>query len=177
MDLDKTLYRQFVQGYNAAFEQVIDKYMPNVVSFAQRYVKRLDIAEEVAQDVFVYLLVNKKEYDFKYSLKTYLFTIAKSRAINYLRREKIYVYAEDNLEYIYDNSQIINADSNIDLMLTIEKLPQKYQTVIFLADIEKMKYKEICQVLNKTLPQVKMLIYRARKELKKIIEKEGLYAR
>lgn len=175
MEQDKELYLKFLEGDKNAFEQIMYKYMANVITFAKSYVKRLDIAEEIAQDVFVYLLINKKEYDFKYSLKTYLFTIAKSRALNYLKREKIYIYSQEDYENICDYSELTDVEHNIDLMLVIDKLPKKYQTAIFLADIEKMEYKEICRILNKTLPQVKMLIYRARNELKKIVAKEGLY--
>ena len=43
------------------------------------YVKNIEIAEDIAQDSFMYMIINKVEYDFKYSFKTYLYTIAKSR--------------------------------------------------------------------------------------------------
>ena len=59
------------------------------------YVKNIEIAEDIAQDSFMYMIINKVEYDFKYSFKTYLYTIAKSRALNYLKREKRTIYVED----------------------------------------------------------------------------------
>lgn len=71
--------------------------MEAVIYFINRFVKNVDIAEDLAQDVFVYVLINKKEYDFKYSLKTYLYTIGKCRAINYLKREKRMVSLAENM--------------------------------------------------------------------------------
>lgn len=88
MDQDIKLYNQFISGNKEAFEKIMDKYRLNLIYFIRRFVKSIDIAEDIAQDVFVYVLINKKEYDFKYSLKTYLYTIAKCRALNFLRKEK-----------------------------------------------------------------------------------------
>ena len=74
---DKQLYREFLLGDNESFEKIVIRHKNPIIYFIQRYVKNLDIAEDLAQDVFVYLLVNKKNYKFEYSLKTYLYTIAK----------------------------------------------------------------------------------------------------
>ena len=54
----------------------------------------------------------------------------------------------------------------------IKSLKTDYQNAIFLADIEELSYKEIGSILGKTLPQVKILIYRARKALEKVVNKE-----
>ena len=88
MEEDKRLYNEFILGNNDAFEQIMNKYRKDLIYFIQRIVKSFDVAEDIAQDVFVYVLINKKEYDFKYTLKTYLYTIGRSRAINYLKKEK-----------------------------------------------------------------------------------------
>ena len=85
---DVELYREFLLGNKEAFEEIVVRYKDKLIYFIARYVKTIEIAEDLAQDTFVYILVNKKEYDFKYSLKTYLYTIAKCRAWNYLKREK-----------------------------------------------------------------------------------------
>ena len=54
----------------------------------------------------------------------------------------------------------------------MSKMKTEYQTIIYLRDFEEFKYNEICTILNKTMPQVKSLLHRARKQLKKIIKKE-----
>ena len=85
---DKQLYKEFLLGNKESFEKIVIKHKDAIIYFVQRYVKSVDIAEDLAQDVFVYILINKKNYKFEYSLKTYLYTIAKSKALNYLKREK-----------------------------------------------------------------------------------------
>ena len=58
MEEDKKLYNEFLSGNNIAFDNLIGKYEKNVIYFISRYVKNLDIAEDIFQDVVLYLLEN-----------------------------------------------------------------------------------------------------------------------
>lgn len=177
---DQELYLLFLKNDNEAFNMLVKKYRKSLISFIIKYVKNIEIAEDLAQDAFVYMLINKKEYDFKYTFKTYLYTIAKSRAINYLKKEK--------KKIIFDESYMLNNDiesfeETLDATLirkekyeilykNLKNLKQDYRLAIYLADFQGFKYEEIGRILNKTLPQTKMLIHRARKALKKLLKKE-----
>ena len=79
---DKELYKEFLLGNNESFEEIVKRHKNSIIYFIQRYTKSIDIAEDLAQDVFLYVLIHKKNYRFEYSLKTYLYTIAKSKALN-----------------------------------------------------------------------------------------------
>ena len=57
---------------------------------------------------------------------------------------------------------------------SIKKLKIDYQNAIYLADFEKLSYKEIGEILQKNNSQVKILVYRARRALEKIVRKEEL---
>lgn len=174
MEEDKRLYNEFILGNNDAFEQIMNKYRKNLIYFIQRIVKSFDVAEDIAQDVFVYVLINKKEYDFKYTLKTYLYTIGRSRAINYLKKEKrcVSLNLEHQGNYEIEEIMFLN-ERKRNLKESINKLLSQHQLVIYLADIEELPYKEICKIMNKSMVQIKMLIYRARKNLKIILGKES----
>ena len=172
---DKELYKEFLQGNKESFEKIVIRHKDAIIYFIQRYVKNVDIAEDLAQDVFVYILIHKKNYKFEYSLKTYLYTIAKSKALNYIKRERRIVELDENQfedleeleEKVFKNERAEN------LKKAIQKLKIEYQSAIYLADIEELSYKEIGHILNKTSSSVKVLIYRARKALEKIILEEG----
>ena len=85
---DEALYKDFLLGNKEAFNELIIRYRKLLTDFIMYYIKNNDIAEDIAQDSFLYMIINKKEYDFKYSFKTYLYTIAKSRTLNYLKKRK-----------------------------------------------------------------------------------------
>ena len=146
--------------------------MENLIYFIYGFVKRIDVAEDLAQDVFVYILMNKKKYDFKYSLKTYLYIIAKSKAINYIKREKRITYLQDN-EYIFTEQEIediiFNKEDSKTVKSAIDDLPEPQSQIIYLSDIEGLSYKEICKVLGISLSQVKTLLHRGRKKIKNML--------
>ena len=173
---DAELYKEFLNGNEEAFNNIIRKYRKPLISFISRLVKSVEVAEDIAQDTFVYVLMNKTEYDFKYSLKTYLYTIAKCRAINYLKRErKVVSYDEAYMrekEETYIDEDLIKEENKKEIYEAIGKLKKSYQIVIYLKDIEGLKYKEISRILNKTVPQLKMMTHRARKSLEKTMRKE-----
>lgn len=171
---DKELYKEFLQGNNASFEEIVIRHKDAIIYFIQKYVKSIDIAEDIAQDVFVYILIHKKYYKFEYSLKTYLYTIAKSKSLNYIKREKRITNLDENQfedleeleEKIFKNERAEN------LKLAIKKLNTDYQNAIYLADIENLSYKEIGHIMKKTQSSVKVLIHRARKALQKVVIEE-----
>ena len=146
-----------------------------MIYFIYRYVKSIDIAEDLVQDVFVYLLIHKENYDFNYSLKTYLYTIAKSKALNYLKREKRIVAINENDIYdvqTLEEKVFLNERKN-NLKQAMLKLKPEYQSAVYLADIEELSYKEIGQIMKKSESGIKSLIFRARKSLEEILRKEA----
>jgi RNA polymerase sigma-70 factor (ECF subfamily) len=105
---DEKLYLDFLHGNQKSFEKIVDKYAENLIYFLFKYVKNIEIAKELSQDVFLYLLVNKEKFRFECSLKTYLYIIAKSRALNYLKKEKNIIsfndvnYIEESIDDLED---------------------------------------------------------------------------
>ena len=132
-------------GNKKSFEELVIRHKDKLIYFIYRYVKSIDIAEDLAQDVFVYLLIHKENYDFNYSLKTYLYTIAKSKALNYLKREKRIVAINENDIYdvqTLEEKVFLNERKN-NLKQAMLKLKPEYQSAVYLADIEELSYKEI----------------------------------
>ncbi len=175
---DEELYTDFLNGNKQAFEELVIKYRKNLTYFISRYTKDIDNAEDLAQDVFIYILTNKNYYNPKYSLKTYLFTIAKSRAINFIKKDKRQITNIDFDTMFIDDFDLTISVHNKEKLNKINKILKEfkpdYQSAIYLADFEELSNSEISKILNKTPLQTKTLIYNARKKLKKILDKEGI---
>lgn len=170
---DQELYQEFLKGNQEAFNLIVKIYRMQVIAFIMKYVRNFDVAEDLAQDVFLYMLVNKKEYDFKYTLKTYLYTIAKCRAINYIKKNQKQVFFDENSILAEDDLDdiLIQQENKKILLNAIKKLKEEYRVILYLREIKEFQYKEIGKILNKTIPQVKMSLYRARKALSKVLRK------
>ncbi len=176
METDKELYEGFLKGNTNNFDKLVLRYKNNLIYFISRYIKDVHIAEDLSQDVFVYVLLHKEQYNFNYSFKTYLYMIAKSRAINYLKKEsKIVNFEQIENVCIRDKEleDIIFSKEDVhSLKEALHKLKPDYQVVIYLLDIEEYSYKDVSQIMQKTVFQIKTLAFNARKKLKEIYRKE-----
>lgn len=78
-------YRLFLGGDENAFEGIMREYFDGLIFFINRYVNDPHTAEDIAIDVFAYIAENRRKYNFKVSLKTYIYMIGKSRALNLIK--------------------------------------------------------------------------------------------
>lgn len=177
MDEDIKYYQLFLDGDQKGFEQLVYKYKDNLIYFLQRYVKSPEQAEDLAQDAFVEILVHKERFQFKYSFKTYLFTIGRNKAVDFIRKNRHQIPIEELSEWQDQGQklleQIVRKEERKRVLQAVKQLKEDYQRAIYLIDLEELSYHEAAGVLGKTMPQMKILIHRARKALKKEMEKEG----
>lgn len=158
------------------FGILMQKYKNNLIYFIFKYVKNQDIAEDIFQDIIVYLLDKKEIYNFKYSFKTFLYTIAKSKSLNYLKKEEFLSNAEikENLfiEEKLLEDVIFSNERQEKIKSIMSKMTDEYQMVIYLAIIEDLSYDEIAKIMNKNVSQIKNLLHRARVKLRKLLIQE-----
>lgn len=176
---DKILYKQFLEGDMRSFEALVMKYKNNLLYFIFKYVKQYEVAEDIFQDTITYMLSKKEIYDFNYSFKTFLYTVAKSRALNYIRQSKnIDKFLEETDEIVTEEKLlediIISNEINEKIKKEILKLKKDYQIVIFLVLIENLSYSETAIIMNKSVSQIKNLVHRARIKLRTLLIKEKI---
>ena len=175
MDSGASSYRRFLDGDESAFDEIMEGFFRNLVFFIDRYVHDVHTAEDLAIDAFTDLIVHKHRYNFKVTLKTYLFMIGKSRALDYLKRRRTVAFApiseagdlpddEKALEEMVladERKRAVNA--------AIAALPEEMRVVVHLIYFEDMTYDEAAKVMKKNRKQVDNLLYRAKKELRSIL--------
>ena len=175
MEEDKILYEKFLSGDENSFNLIVEKYKNNLIYFITRYVNNIEIAEDIFQDTILYILENKEKYDFKFSLKTYMYMIAKSRSINYINKnDKIQEMPEDLADEKLLEEIICQDEQKEKIQNVINKLQKDYQLVIYLTQIENLSYKETAEIMEKTESQIKTLAHNSKKKLKKLLIKENV---
>ena len=75
--MDNLNYKKFLDGNLEGFENLVIKYKDNLIFFILKYIKDINLAEDIVQDAFVDIYIYKERYNFKSSFKTYLFTIGR----------------------------------------------------------------------------------------------------
>ena len=179
MDNGASSYRRFLDGDKAAFDDIMNEYRLPLTMFINRYVHDLWTAEDIAIDVFSYLIVNPHRYNFKVSLKTYLFMLGRSRALDWLRHRKVLklvelteaAHAEDGSATL--EQLVITDERKQAVNEALRQLPEQLRTAVHLIYFENMTYEEAAGVMKKNRKQVDNLLYRAKKELRIILGKGG----
>lgn len=176
-DLDKKLYNDYLDGQKEAFEFLYNKYKRKIEYFVFNMVKDYQKAEDITQETFIYVMQNKMRENV--SFKYYIYMVAKSRAINYIKTEKR--RTEITEEYLYDFTEniedvlefITKEETKKEIIGAIELLDEKYKNAIYLVKIEGLSYEETSNIIGQTLPNTKNLVHRGKKKLRKILLKKG----
>ena len=87
MDNGASSYRRFLENENEGLSDLIRDYNDGLVFYINSLVNNFCIAEELTEEVFVELVVNKPKFSGKSSFKTWLYSIARHIAIDYLKNK------------------------------------------------------------------------------------------
>lgn len=180
MESGESSYRRYLDGDQTAFDEIMRLYRNSLTFFINRFVHDPDAAEDLAIDTFMYLIVHRHRYNFKTSLKTYLFMIGRSRALDYIKHRKVANEVEltqaareqgPSLEEI-----ILLDDRKQRLNRALLNLPGDMQMAVHLVYFEELSYEDAANVMKKNKKQIANLLYRAKVQLRSILGKDGAFA-
>ena len=179
MDNGASSYRRFLDGDESAFDEIIKELFDSLVFFIDRYVNDYHTAEDIAIDCFSDLVVNRHRYNFKVKLKTYLFMLGRSRALNYIKHRKVINFVGlDNAENIPTDKENLEETLLADerkraVDRALNALNEDMRAAVHLVYFEDLTDDEAAGVMKKSKKQIDNLLYRAKKELRVILGKDG----
>ncbi len=178
MEQDQEYYRRYLAGDGDALAFLIEKYRDRLIFFLRRFLHSPDDAEEVAAECFAELAIHPLRYRFASSVKTYLFSIGRHKALNLSKRQAKFPSApleaaDLSQEYRTFEEEIFRREEARQLHCAIDQLPEDYRTVLHLLYFEELSYEEAARVMKKNRKQIDNLAYRAKQSLKALLEKEG----
>lgn len=182
---DAELVQQVLNGNNHAFRFLVSKYQRLVLHIAGRVVQQQGDLEDVCQEVFIKVFRKIGKFRGDAKLSTWIATIAYNTSISHIRKKagKIETSYDEEPKLLkteigkgYDNVALEKKEAKKYLLELIEKLPEKYRTVLTLFHLEEFSYKEIEEITGMPEGTVKSYLSRARNMLKQklenVVEKE-----
>lgn len=171
-------YQDFLAGNQEVLTDIIREYRDGLVLYLNGIVQNLAIAEELAEDVFVKLVMRRPHFASDSSFKTWLYAIGRNMAISYLRRQKHIHIPLENCPELTDNEesleqQYIQKEQKLILHNTIKNLKSEYRQVLWLIYFEGFSHKETARIMGKSVHNAETLAYRARQALKVKLLEEG----
>lgn len=177
----------FIQGINqkqvAAYEELFRRFYRYMVVYANRFVSRKEIAEDLVQELFVNIWESDKQFNSYHGFRTFLYNALRNSCINYLKHEDtelryiqkmIEEKKEEEAEEISgENYHLVREEMYRLLHEAIELLPDKCREV-FKLRLEGKKNEEIAALLHISVETVKTQNKKAlrflREELKNLFQ-------
>ncbi|MFO7525698.1 MAG: RNA polymerase sigma factor [Ignavibacteriaceae bacterium] len=164
------------KGNSADFSILIDRYKNKAFSLLKRMLKNEFDAEEVLQDCFLKAYNSLSGFKQESKFSTWFYKIVYNTALTRLSSKKRKIENEmstvdDHFELEYESNvnEIDNREMSVILKKLISQLPENHAAVISMFYLDEMSCEEISEVMNISVSNVKVMLYRSRNSLKNII--------
>ncbi len=164
---DNEIVNRIKGGLSADFNLLIDRYSDRIYKFLYGKSKNYNDIDDILQETFLKAFLNLNKYNDKFLFSTWLYTIAYREmcrvAVN--RKNKCHI----NIDLV-EPVAALKPEKITGIWQSAAKLSTVFYTVLWLKYHEELDVKEIAVILKSSVPMVKVNLFRARNQLKKIIE-------
>lgn len=180
MDNCAESYRRFLNGDETGLTEIVRDCKDGLILYINSFVRDIHTAEELAEDTFVKLFVKRPRDKGGSTFRTWLYTIGRNTALDYLRKRssKPAVPLDELPEYADEEAKLEEAYIKEERKKTIHRavgrLRPEHAQIIWLVYFEGFSVKEAARIMHKTSHAAETLVYRARNALKEQLEKEGI---
>ncbi|MGH2861883.1 MAG: RNA polymerase sigma factor [Solirubrobacteraceae bacterium] len=192
-DTDLQLLMRLRQGDEDAFVTLVSKHHDPMLRLARTFVHSHAIAEEVVQETWLGVLRGIDRFEGRSSLRTWLLAILVNRARSTGTREARSVAASDAEGFVAavdaarfdaggawssppehwvdDVEDRIGAQAlREQILAALAEMPERQRAVVMLRDVDGLRSDEVCQVLDLTAANERVLLHRGRSRLRQALE-------
>lgn len=162
-------------GQKERFAQIIDDHKSLVYSILLRMTDDHEEANDLAQEVFVKVYRQLKQFQGKSKLSTWIYKITYFHGLSHLKKQKRWV-GEEYYSHA-ESDEDIESDIAVNEMKghisdCIGQLKPLERTAISLFYLDELSVKDVAEIMNISESYVKVTVHRAKKNLKGLIKKE-----
>jgi RNA polymerase sigma-70 factor (ECF subfamily) len=163
------------KGDRRAQQQLFEMFSPKMLSVCRQYATNSDLAEEVMLTGFMKVFTRVKDFKNEGSFEGWIRRIMVNESISQLRKEKkLHFVSEREVENTKEHATFIETELEVDeIQKMIDSLPNGYKTVFVLYAVEGYKHSEIAELLQISESTSKTQLFKARKMLQGIVNKEN----
>ncbi len=156
------------------FNQIVELHSDALYRFALKNIKVVEEAQEIVQTAFEKLWLNRNNVNLEKS-KSYLFRVAYNYLIDMIRKQRKEADWNEELEQVPTTEVAEFKDLKRVLDQALNSLSDAHRNAIMLRDYEGYSYAEIGEIMNISEAQVKVNIFRGRKQMQQLLGKMEYY--
>jgi RNA polymerase sigma-70 factor (ECF subfamily) len=177
------LIRKVIGGRRDLFANLIEPHLTPLLRIVQRTMGQHADVDDVVQQAALKALTHLEQFRCEASFRTWLIQIALNEARQWRRHYAPsrfvpldtallqHVSIADERQSPFAETQ--RREAAVRLRAALDRLPEKYRTVIYLRDLECLSLADVAQLLGLTVPGVKTRQMRARKKIAKMLGQPG----
>lgn len=174
--IDEQLINKAINGDSAAFGEIYFSLRDSIFGFAYRMLNEAAVAEDIAQDVFIFFIENPHKYQpTRGTLFSFLCGVARNRVMHHLRKSgtRAELNWEEDEDFVEPKDEtgcdplkiLLEAELAEKVEKEIAKLSPPLREVVLLREMQEFSYAEIAEITKTDINAVKVRLHRARKIL------------
>lgn len=173
---EKELVQATKSGDEGAFSLLVKKYQSRVFNMALSFTRNRQVADDLAQEIFIKAYFGLPRFKFKSEFGTWLYRITVNQIKDHLRKKvrvkevSLNDVAEPSIAQkengAVEKKEKIEEQKREILHRLIQELPEKSKIILILRDIQGFSYEDISKILHVSMGTVDSRLFRARKMLR-----------
>ena len=166
------------KGKQAAFGQLVRLYERRLLRVLMRFIRDLDLAEDLAQETFLRAYERLDQFDPSRRFGPWLFRIGVNLTLDHHRRRKRriwgFLFSDSGREESPDPATAdprVEQDLQQEVQWVVDQLPEQFRIVLVLRDLENFSTSEIAAILERTEATIRWRLGEARTRFAEIWEK------
>ncbi|MBE9601809.1 RNA polymerase sigma factor [Pedobacter sp. MC2016-24] len=177
---EQLLLTQIAEGDEKAFAVLFYRYLPVLHPYALKFTKSEAAAEEIIQDTFLRVWLNREKIETVDNVKAWLYKYASNECLNYLRKQLKQVKAIDQLTAEHPLQSNVTTDTinlndiNHLIAQVVDKLPAQRKKIYQLSRLEGLSIPEIAASLDLSPNTVKNALVISLKTIRTHLNNHGI---
>nr|WP_306447436.1 RNA polymerase sigma-70 factor [Odoribacter splanchnicus] len=179
MKEEQIILKGLQQGSEQAYKDLFTAYFSDLVLYANHFIKNQAAAEDIVQDFFITLWLEKKFFNIESSLEGYLYRSLHNTCLNHLYNEQRKQEKLLHMPIEKDSSPTLTTELEDkereynQLYQALRKLPEQCKQVFTLCCLQNMKYQEAADYLGISINTVRTQMGRAYKILRNSLDSKS----
>ena len=173
MTQETKVIHQVLEGDTESFRHIVEKYERPIVRMIRNIINNRESCEDITQEVFFTAYRKLASFDpARSKFSTWLFTIARNKSINAMRKKRPVSMSElpHNSDAHNPSDELAEREFFDKLETGLEALPSAQKRAFALVEFENLPYEEIAQIEGVRIGTIKSRINRAKKKLAKALK-------
>jgi RNA polymerase sigma factor (sigma-70 family) len=173
---DEIVMQNVKDGNLEEMTVLFERYNVRLYNYFLKLTRNPLISQDLTQNLFYRMIRYKNSYNNEYSVKAWIYKMARNLHIDYCKEEKrtgeLFLNTDNYPSDITNEDDGFPEDDYERLERSIARLSNSQREIIILSRYQGLKYEEISQIVNQSVPAIKVAMHRAMKQLRCIYFKQ-----